>query len=56
MNIQLATVCDFAADYNGKLCIQGAFDTLCASDLSGGPSAVLHRCAGRFHAGRRWQA
>jgi hypothetical protein len=30
MNIQLATVCDFAADYNGKLCIQGAFDTLCA--------------------------
>ncbi|WP_395744681.1 DUF6941 family protein [Prosthecobacter sp.] len=30
MNIQLAIVCDFAADYQGKLCIQGAFDTLCA--------------------------
>lgn len=30
MNVQLATVCDFAADYNGKLCVQGAFDTLCA--------------------------
>ena len=30
MNIQLAVVCDFAADYQGKLCILGAFDTLCA--------------------------
>lgn len=33
MNIQLATVCDFAADYQGKLCIQGAFDTLCAQNF-----------------------
>ncbi|MFO1486211.1 MAG: hypothetical protein U1F71_22810 [Verrucomicrobiaceae bacterium] len=33
MNIQLATVCDFAADYQGKLCIQGAFDTLCAQSF-----------------------
>lgn len=33
MNIQIAAVCDFAADYNGKLCIQGAFDTLCAASF-----------------------
>lgn len=33
MNIQLAIVCDFAADYQGKLCIQGAFDTLCAQNF-----------------------
>lgn len=33
MNIQIATVCDFAADYNGKLCIQGSFDTLCAQNF-----------------------
>ncbi len=28
MNIQTAVLCDFAADYQGKLCFQGAFDTL----------------------------
>ncbi len=33
MNIQIAAVCDYAADYNGKLCIQGAFDTLCAQNF-----------------------
>lgn len=33
MNIQLAAVCDFAADYQGKLCLQGAFDTLCAQSF-----------------------
>jgi hypothetical protein len=33
MNIQIATVCDYAADYQGKLCIQGAFDTLCAQNF-----------------------
>ncbi|MBR5886977.1 MAG: hypothetical protein IKZ07_02095 [Akkermansia sp.] len=30
MNIQTAVLCDYAADYQGKLCIQGAFDTLFA--------------------------
>ena len=30
MNIQAAVLCDYAADYQGKLCIQGAFDTLYA--------------------------
>ncbi len=30
MNIQLAAVCDFADDYQGKLCVVGAFDTLCS--------------------------
>ncbi len=33
MQLQLATVSDFAADYSGKLCVQGAFDTLCASSF-----------------------
>lgn len=30
MDIQVASLCDYAADYQGKLCIQGAFDTLFA--------------------------
>lgn len=30
MDIQIATICDFAADYNGKLVISGTFDTLAA--------------------------
>lgn len=30
MDIQVAVLCDYAADYQGKLCIQGAFDTLFA--------------------------
>lgn len=28
MDTQVAVICDYAADYQGKLCIQGAFDTL----------------------------
>jgi len=30
MDIQIATLADFAADYNGKLVISGTFDTLVA--------------------------
>ena len=30
MQLQLATICDSAVDYQGKLCVLGAFDTLCA--------------------------
>lgn len=30
MDIQVAVICDYAADYQGKLCVQGAFDTLFA--------------------------
>lgn len=30
MDIQIATLCDHAADYNGKLVITGTFDTLAA--------------------------
>ncbi len=33
----LVTLCDSAADYQGKLCILGAFDTLCAQQFP-----VLH--------------
>lgn len=33
MQLQLATLCDSAADYQGKLCIMGTFDTLCASQF-----------------------
>lgn len=30
MDIQIAALCDYAADYNGKLVVTGAFDTLAA--------------------------
>ncbi len=30
MEIQVATLCDSAMDYNGKLCVLGAFDTICS--------------------------
>lgn len=30
MNVQVATLCDSAMDYNGKLCVLGAFDTICS--------------------------
>lgn len=33
MQLLLATLCDSAADYNGKLCVLGAFDTLCAPEF-----------------------
>ena len=33
MEIQVATLCDSASDYNGKLCILGTFDTICSSGL-----------------------
>ena len=33
MQILLATLCDSAADYQGKLSLLGAFDTLCAREL-----------------------
>ncbi len=28
MEVQIAALCDSAADYNGKLCIMGTFDTI----------------------------
>lgn len=33
MTVMLATLCDSAADYQGKLSLLGAFDTLCAREL-----------------------
>ncbi len=33
MTIQVATLCDSASDYNGKLCLLGAFDTLCSREF-----------------------
>lgn len=33
MDIQIATLCDFAADYNGKMVINGTFDTLAGKAL-----------------------
>ncbi len=33
MKLLVATLCDSAADYQGKLCVMGAFDTLCASQF-----------------------
>lgn len=33
MDIQVATLCDSAMDYNGKLCVLGTFDTICSRGL-----------------------
>ena len=33
MEIQVATLCDSASDYNGKLCVLGTFDTICSSGV-----------------------
>lgn len=33
MQVQLATLCDSASDYGGKLCLLGAFDTLCSREF-----------------------
>ncbi len=33
MQVLLASLCDSAADYAGKLCVLGAFDTLCAREF-----------------------
>lgn len=33
MQLQLITLCDSASDYQGKLCVLGTFDTLCAQDF-----------------------
>lgn len=33
MDFQIATLCDHAADYNGKLVVTGTFDTLAARSL-----------------------
>ena len=33
MDVQVATLCDSAADYNGKLCVLGAFDTIFAKSF-----------------------
>jgi len=33
MEVQIAALCDSAADYNGKLCIMGTFDTILAQDF-----------------------
>ena len=41
MDIQVATLCDSAADYNGKLCVLGTFDTIC----SRGTPIVHPQCA-----------
>ena len=35
MDIQIASLCDFAADYNGKLVVSGTFDTLVARAVPG---------------------
>jgi hypothetical protein len=41
MEIQLAALCDSASDYNGKLCVLGAFDTIFAKSLP----AIHPQCA-----------
>jgi hypothetical protein len=33
MDIQIATLCDFASDYTGRMVISGTFDTLAARSL-----------------------
>lgn len=41
MEILVATLCDFAADYGGKLAVVGAFDTIVARELP----AIHPQCA-----------
>ena len=42
MDIQIATLCDFATDYNGKMVISGTFDTLAGQAMPlVHPSCVL---------------
>lgn len=41
MDIQIATLCDYAADYNGKMVINGTFDTLAAPKM---PVVHPHCC------------
>jgi hypothetical protein len=41
MEIQVATLCDSAADYYGKLCVLGAFDTIVAPQMP----AIHPQCA-----------
>lgn len=33
MQVQIAALCDSAADYNGKLCLLGVFDAIIAAQL-----------------------
>ena len=33
MEVLVATLCDSANDYNGKLCLLGCFDTICAGQM-----------------------
>lgn len=41
MDFQVATLCDSATDYNGKMCLLGTFDTICATQFP-----VIHaQCA-----------
>jgi hypothetical protein len=41
MDIQIATLCDFAADYNGKMVVTGTIDVLAAPKL---PVVQPHCC------------
>lgn len=41
MKIELFTVCDFAANYSGKLCVIGVFDTLSSKQT---PVSHPHWC------------
>jgi hypothetical protein len=41
MEIQIATLCDAATDYDGKLCVLGAFDTILVATVP----AVHPQCA-----------
>jgi len=33
MDVQIAALCDFAADYGSKLCLMGTFDTIMAAQF-----------------------
>lgn len=33
MDVQVATLCDSASDYNGKMCVLGTFDTICSKQV-----------------------
>lgn len=49
MQVQMAVVCDFAADYDGKICVQGTFDHLASEAFP----LVKDRCCYVFQV--RWE-
>ncbi|MFZ4617865.1 MAG: DUF6941 family protein [Rectinemataceae bacterium] len=51
MDVQILTLCDFAEDFGGKLCITGTFDTLRVADFTRAMSGFSIACRVAFDQG-----